>query len=621
MWKKLRLALAFLLIAMLLVACGDPTATPATSSSSTTAAASGAATTAAASGAATTAAVAAATTAAAAAATTSIAQSAGKTPEPTLPPKAEAVTGVNPLPALPTAPAEAKKGGTLTLANSGPLATNIPATPTNSDVVGSWFTVTNLIWDSSLLQYNYTTLQWQLGMAKDFKVDAAGKVFTFTLRPDLKWSDGSPITPDDFVYTFEQISKPNKENPAANYARLADVVRITSYKGDNAANTVTITMAETYARDISLYFGSFWAVPKKVWEGKPYFDPANNPEIKKPSVVSGPFKIESYDPNAGATFVANSNWFRGKPNFDKVVMKPFAPNLIYEALKTGQVDATIDPLPPAQFNEIKGNQDLKTYEWYGAQSEYRYVVYNTTKAPMGDKALRQAIGYALDRSVMIKLAENSRAVPQYTFTNEVSPYFNPEVSRYDFSLDKAKKTLEDGGYKMQGSTLLGKDGQPVKMSFSHANVDVSGKIVATYAQAQLKQLGIDVSVEGKDPQSYLTGLVTKQYDVATGTTGSTVFPDPDTVKFFYIKDGVFNVAGFVNPRLDEIFKLGAFELDNAKRKALYSEAQKILTDELPSQVFYAQVPYIAANKKIGGIVPSKGGRIDLNSAVANWYGV
>lgn len=609
MHKKLYVALVLaLLLATALAACGDNTATPApaaTTAAATTAAGGGAATTAAKP----------ATTAPAAATTVA----AGKTPEPTLPATIAAVTGVAPMPALPALPADAKKGGTLTVAVAGTLPTNLPANSTSADVTGAFFTVRNFIWSPGLLEFNYTTLQWQLEMAKDFKVDPTGKIFTFTLRPDLKWSDGSPITPDDFVYMWENISKPNKENPAANYSRLGDTALVASYKGDNATNTVEITMKDTYARDIALYFANHMPVPKKVWQGKPYADPANNPEIKKPSVVSGPYMIESYDANSQGVLVANPNWYRGKPNFDKIILKPFAANLVYEALKTGQADVTIDPMPAAQFNEVKGNADLKTYEWYGVQSEYRYIVYNTTKAPFNDKTLRQAFGYAVDRKAMMTLAENGRAIPQYTFVNEVSPYFNPDITKYELNLDKAKKLLDDGGYKLDGSTRLGKDGQPLKFTISHATTDVAGKLVATYIQAQLKQLGVEVAVEGKDPQSYLGALVTKKYDAGVGTTGSAVFPDPDTVKFFYVTNGVFNVAGTSIPRLDEIFKLAANELDSSKRKALYGEAEKILTDELPSQVFYTQVPYITANKKVGGIVPSKGGRIDLNFAVASWY--
>jgi peptide/nickel transport system substrate-binding protein len=617
MGKKLGLTLLMMLILTLaLAACGDNTATPASSgttaaSSNTTAAAN--ATTAAAN----------ATTAAAA--KTTLAAAAASTPLPTLPPQQVAAgpgdSGVAATPALAAIPADAKKGGTLTVAVPGSLPTSLHPNPTNADYgVATYRSVAQLIWNQALMDYNYTTLQWQLEMAKDLKVDSTGKIFTFTLRPDLKWSDGSPITVDDFQFTFDNTSKENKENPAANYVALDNKRRIASFKTDAASNTITITTNDTYARDLALNFINTYPMPKKVWDGKPFYDPANNPEIKKPTVVNGPYMIDSYDPNGQGVFVQNPNWFRGKANFDKVIVKAFAPNLIYDAIKTGQADVSLQEMPPAQFSEVAANNDLKTYEWYGVQNQYRYIVYNTTKPPFNDKALRQAIAYSLDRSAMIKLAENGRAIPQYTFQNELSPWFNQDISRYDINLDKAKKLLDDGGYKMDGATRLGKDGQPLKFTLGYdSSSDPQAKLIVTYIQAQLKPLGIDVTVEGKDSQSYLIGLVSKKYDAGVGFAGGGNFPDPDDAKIYYISKGVYNVAGYALPRLDEIFESASHELDTAKRKQLYGEAMKILTEDLPSQVFYTKVYYIAANKKVGGIVPSKGGRIDLNQAIASWY--
>lgn len=598
MTKKLCLFILTGLLAMLLAACGDNTATPASSGVTATNPAK------------------ANTVVATSAATTTAA------PAPTLAAtQATAANassgGIASLPPIPTPPAEAKKGGTLTVANSGPLPTNLPATPNTTETVGAWFNIRNLLWSQGLMSFNFTTLEWQFELAQGLKVDDTGKTLTFKLRPGLKWSDGSPMTVDDFQFTYENISKPNKENPALNYARLADAARIAAFKTDPSSDTITITLNQAYARDLALYFSVYPVVPKKVWEGKPYFEAAKNPEIKNPSVVSGPYKIESYDPNVQGTLVANPYWYRGKPNFEKIILKPFAPNLVYEALKTGQADISFDALPAAQYNEVKGASNLKVYEWLPTSPSWRYVVYNTTAAPFNDKALRQAVAYALDRNAIIKLVENGRAAPMYTFLNDTSPYYNPEVTHYEFSFDNAKKALEEGGYKLQGASLSGKDGQPLKMTLMFDNSDPPGKLLATYIQAQLKTLGIEVQVDGREPQAYLSSLVTKKYDFATSTTGL-VFPDPDTAKYFFISDGVYNVAGFKNARVDELFKLGASELDSAKRKQLYNEAQKILTDELPINILYGRIPYVAASAKLGGIVPSKA-RIDENSVIAGWY--
>lgn len=625
MRKKLSLALVILVITSALAACGD-TATSTTAPATTAAATTAAATTAAATTVAAT--TAAATTAAAttAAATTAATTTSATTAAATTAAATTAATGASltntelePAPDLPALPAGAKKGGTLNMAVAGTLPATLPGNGGTADVVGNFLAMQPLLWSQGLVAYDYVNLKWYLEMAKDLKIDDSGKVFTFTLRPDLKWSDGSPITVDDFQYTFDNLSKPNKENPTAQYALLGNLVTLASYKTDPTAGTVTVTFNDVFARQVAYYYLSFQPVPKKTWGGKPFFDPANNPEIKKPSVTSGPYKIESYDPNSQAVLVANENWFKGRANFDKIILKPYAPDLVSEALKTGQADATLTYMPPSQYNDVKGNANLNTYDYSGVQVDFRYIVFNTTKPPFNDQALRQAIAYSLDRNTLIKLAENGRANPQFTNVNQNSPFYNGDVNHFDYSIDTAKKLLAGAGYNFQGNTLIGKDGQPVKFSLDYDNTDIPGKLVATYTQAQLKQIGIDVAVSGKDSQAYLVELITKKYDAGTGLTGGSVFPDPDATKFFYTKDGVFNTAGYVDPRIDEIFGLGAHELDNAKRTQLYQEFQKIYTTAMPSFVLYSKVNYIAANKKVGGIVPTKGGIVALNYAPATWY--
>jgi peptide/nickel transport system substrate-binding protein len=381
---------------------------------------------------------------------------------------------------------------------------------------------------------------------------------------------------------------------------------------------MTVTMQKPFARDLALQFINLAPIPKKVWEGKPFYDATNNPEIKKPTVTHGPYMIDSYDTSQGV-FKPNPNWYRGKPNFEQIVVKPFAPTVLGEALKTGQADISGASLPPTFYDDLKKSENINLYEWYGVQNQYRYIVYNTTAAPFGDKALRQGIAYALDRKTMITLGENGRAIPQYTFETEASPFYTNEIKKWDVDLDKSKKLLADNGYKLEGTSLLGKDGKPLKFTVIFDPNDVSAKAVCTYIQQQLKLIGIEVTVEAKDPQAYLSAILTKKYDAAVGFAGGATFPDPDSRKTYYTKNGTYNVAGHVMPRIDEIFETGATELDAEKRKLLYREAMQILTDELPSQVFYTKVYYVAANKKLGGLTPTKSSTLFSHNAIATWY--
>lgn len=608
MKQKLSALLLVLLFMSLLAACSSSaTNTPVPAASN-------------AAGQATTAPAAAATNTAAPARPTATVPAAAATPVPTLS-SGTTATGATLKTVAPVAapPADAKKGGTLTIANLGLLAQDLHPNPTNANYTAAWGNIYNLIWGSTLIEWNFTNLEWELALAKDIKVDTAGKEFTFTLRPDLKWSDGSPLTVSDFQFSFDNISKENKENAALNFSGLADKKLVTSFKSDPATNTIVIAFGKAYNRDLALSFLNLMPMPKKVWEGKSFYDATQNPEIKKPTVVNGPYMIVDYDPDSKGTFKPNPNWYRGKANMDEIVLKSFGTSVISEALKTGQADIAVNSLPTAFYDDLKTNSNISMYEWYGVQNDLRYLLYNTTRAPFDDKVLRSALATSFNRTDLMKLAENGRAVPQYTFVYDVSPFFNPEVPRYGLDLERSKKMLADGGYKLEGGVLLGKDGKPLKFALSFANTDAGGKLVSTYLQQQLKQLGMEVTVEQQEAATYTANIVKHTYDMGTGYSGGGLFPDPDSRKNYYATNAPFNTAGYSLPRIDEIFDLGAAELDVEKRKKLYGELQVIMATDLPSQVVYSRVLYIAANKKLGGVVPHKGSTMLNNHTVANWY--
>jgi peptide/nickel transport system substrate-binding protein len=628
MHKKTPLLVVLTLVAStLLAACGDNTATtaPATTAAATTAAATtAAATTAAATTAAAT--TAAATTAAgttAAATTVAAATTAAATTAATTAASAGASTSsISVLPPLSPAPAGAPAGGTFTyISLAGELAPVLHPYPSANDYQQSVLEANSLIWDGAMVEYDYTNLKWNLRYAKDMKVSSDNKTFTFTLRDDVKWSDGSAVTVADYQFAYDNAIKEDTANPDNNFVGLDDLKKI-KLTTDATAKTITFTLDDVYALDLALaYIGSVVPVPSKVWTGKAWYDITKNTEIAKPTVVNGPYTIQSWDPKATGTFKTNANWWRGKPIYDTVVFKGGSPATVLEAIKTGQADYT-ESFPPAQYAAAKSDPALAVYDWSAVNGTYRYVEYNTRRAPLNDKAMRIAINYAIDRTNLIKLAENGLGTPQFSFVNPQSPYYNKEVNEYKYSIDTAKKTLADAGYKLDGSgNLLGKDGKPITLTIAFPTSSNPRKLTATYLQQQLKQLGITINVDGKEFNAYLDQVVKKKdFDISLSASGGG-FPDPDSFKSAAITNGTQNNPGYANSRIDEIFKLGAKEPDVAKRKALYNEAQKILSDDTPYFFLYNLNSFNGISPKVQNVAPGYKGaeHAFTNDQLTRWF--
>ncbi len=378
-----------------------------------------------------------------------------------------------------------------------------------------------------------------------------------------------------------------------------------------------MSLDEVYAPDLALSYVAFQPVPKKAWGTNPFYDAAKNPEILKPTVTSGPYMVESWDPKAQGVLKPNPNWYRGKANFDQVIYKGGSASTVLEAIKTGQADWA-KSIPPAQYQQAKDDPTLAMYDWSAVNGTYRQVEYNTKRAPMDDKAFRQAINYAIDRDNLIKLAEAGLGTPQFSFVNPQSPFYNKSINEYKYNLDTAKKTLADAGYKLDNGKLLDKTGKAIELTVVFPTSSNPRKLIATYLEQQLKQIGVTVKVDGKEFNAYVKQVTDKDFDISLAANGGG-FPDPDNYKSAIITGGQQNNTSYSNPKVDDLFKQGGKELDPTKRKAIYDEAQKIINDDTPVFFLWNLNNFSPMVKKIGGVVPNKGDQLYYNDASTRWY--
>src|SRR6185503_14882571 len=134
-------------------------------------------------------------------------------------------------------------------------------------------------------------------------------------------------------------------------------------------------------------------VPKHIWQGKSWTDPAANPEILKPTVVCGPYMLKDWNTAEGAA------------NFEQITIKPSQqPTVAYELLKSNQAQWAPN-IPPSQYTEAKANPNLTMYEWTAANSAYRLLDFNLNRDVLKDKRVREGIARALSRQDMIQVAE------------------------------------------------------------------------------------------------------------------------------------------------------------------------------------------------------------------------
>ncbi len=429
-------------------------------------------------------------------------------------------------------------------------------------------------------------------LAESWKVADDGLSCTLNLVKGVKFHDGVPLTSDDVKFSIETIK--------AHHPFTTMFAPVTAVETPDE-NTAVIRLAHPHPALLLCLSGALCPIiPKHIFgDGQNIMThPANSHPIG-----SGPFKLEEFKPGEKITLVKNPDFFiPDRPFLDKIIMTINGDsNARLLAVENGEADC---------YPFLLGSQDIQRLEkvarldvtdkGFEGLGPINWLAFNTKKAPLDDKRVRQAIGYATDRNFITKALMRGVAKPQRSPIIESSPFFNPKIPAYDLDLEKAKSLLDQAGHKP------GADGMRFKLTCDYIpGAPEQQENVAQYLKSQLKKVGIDVEVRASpDFPTWAKRISNFDFDMtmdAVYNWGDPVIGVHRTYLSTNIRKGVIwtNTQQYSNPKVDELLNKAAVELDFAKRKALYDEFQMIVGDDLPIYWINA-LPYHAAfDKRIG----------------------
>jgi peptide/nickel transport system substrate-binding protein len=470
-----------------------------------------------------------------------------------------------------------------------------------------------LVYASGLTLRDPKTLQPIPGMAQAWKVSDDGRTYTFTLRQDLKWSDGTPLTAYDFEWTYSMAS-----NPENLYPYLDTFRDIASYRAKDDY-TLEIVLREALCTGLQVV-DSITPLPQHVWSKYSWSDPAKNPEIQNPTVVSGPYKLKEWKPGNSVAFVRNDLYYRGAPNFDSYTVRIAAnPATQLQWLKSGEVDTA--PVSLADFAEAKKLENLRLYQWETEMPEWEFIGLNLRRAFLQDVQVRRALAYAIPRQTIADQVFQGLAKPLFSNIAPSSWAFNPDVPRYDYNIETAKATLLNAGYKLDANNrLLGKDGKPVpRLKIFYNLTNERRKQIATIAQTEFKKLGIDSEVIGMDFDPYLDYLKKEPYDYDLYILGWRTLLDPYYGYQVWSEASIpgLNTGAYVNREVEKLYTQAnrpPCEVD--ARKKTFAQIQQILANDVPYVFLVYRTDYAFINKRIAPNEPTK---LGITYAPEQWY--
>jgi peptide/nickel transport system substrate-binding protein len=414
------------------------------------------------------------------------------------------------------------------------------------------------------------------GLAESWEGSEDGQTWTYKLRPNMKWSDGKPLTAEDIAWT---VNTSREEEWFNHFA-------VTQNLTAKALDDTTVEI-QSSVPDPKLPVMDVYILPKHVW-GKMDADARSKYEGTD-GVGSGPFTLEEFKKGQFARFNANPHFWRGKPAVDKVVLRKFNnPDAMVAALKTGELDAAED-LPTSGFNDLKQNENIVTVEGYqGAMGEIAINGGDGLKKPhpaLLDPKVREAIGHAIDRETIVNRALEGLGTPTQTLSVSPDPKWTPDIADGvlpTFDLDRANQILDEEGYEDtdgDGIREMPGGGEPLDFKYMVRSDSVNAQPIAEFFTGWLKEIGIGTTRKVVD-DSQLTEIIGKgDYDIFFW--GWTPFVDPDTMLSYFTCDQIaddpenptdyYNDANYCDPGYDKLYKQQKVELDDQKRVEIVHE--------------------------------------------------
>ncbi len=468
-----------------------------------------------------------------------------------------------------------------------------------------------LVYTGGLHRLDENSLEYIPNMAESYSISEDGLTFTFNLRQDMKWSDGTPITAHDFKWTYDQVMKPENE-----YPYLSQFDFVTSYEALDDY-TLEIKIDEVYAPALG-QIDFITPLPKHIWENLDWSDPEKNPEINSPSVVSGPYKLVEWKRDQFVLFEANENyWYHGAPNIDRYTIEIVPDNdIAYQKMKSGETDT--GPITPENLEEARQLDDVTVYEWWPAAARWAYVGLNMREGfPTHNINVRHGLNYAIDKELLteeVMLGQAKRICSGYPETSWV---YNPDVPCYEYDPDKATEAFAKAGYTFQDGKMLDENGEQLKLKLIYGpNTSQTLELIAVTMQDYLSDVGVEMEIQAMEWASFLEAQDAGEWDMYIGLWRATI--EPHAMFLLWSEEGIpnLNAIAYINKEVEALYEEAGSTYDLEFRKEKYQEIQRILAEDAPYIFLFYQKAWSGQNNRIQGIEPTALG-IGWNQE--DWY--
>ncbi|KOY15409.1 ABC transporter substrate-binding protein [Paenibacillus xylanivorans] len=438
-------------------------------------------------------------------------------------------------------------------------------------------------------------------LAESWDVSEDQRTYTFHLRKDSKFSDGSPLTADDVAFTWTILHDKSYDGGFDIFSsKVKGGKAYTEGKADHIEGiqvvdplTISVTLEQPNATAL-LTLGS--EVLSKAYYGKDYqfgkLEYIKN--LHATPVGNGPYKLEKFIPGQEVRFVANEFYYKGKPKTEHFIYKTSEGDT-WQFIETGEIDFTSFTATQENIDKLKNIPYLNLLPY--TPSTYGYLQLNLEHEQLQDKEVRQAITYGLDRqSIYVDANQGAGAVANIPTSPISWSYTEEGINPYAYDPDKANQLLDDAGWARDADGIREKNGKKLSLHFLGTKSPATDIFIAV-AKENFEAIGVQFQPEVfADFNSLVSKVEGGDYDVASFSTAMLTDPADGVLQFV---DG--ELKGYDNPKVKELYNKGLATTDIEERKAVYKQLYQLLNDELPVIFTSYKKTVYAYNGRIDGL--------------------
>ncbi|MBG91364.1 MAG: peptide-binding protein [Actinobacteria bacterium] len=479
------------------------------------------------------------------------------------------------------------------------LSTDVPS----SEVGG-------LIFDG-LFHVN-SDLQLEANLITTYNVSEDHLVYTFSLKPDVKWHDGHPFTSEDVVFTFNKIL-----DPSTNTVRRSNYIINQKPILFEATGPLEVTVSLPQPFSPFLLHMGMGILPKHLLEGVDI----NTATFNRQPVGLGPFKFHSWHSSQFVRLKRNEDYHRGEVRVAEIIQKIIPDqNTALVSLERGEIDRA--GIPAKDVPRYRDQPELDIYEYYDLV--YTYLGFNLKHPIFSNTQIRQAIAYALDRQIMIDSVLKGMGQEAHLPSSPLL-WSYPEddrIKKYAYNPEKSRAILAQEGFVLNAKTgMLEKEGVPFKFTIITNKGNKDREKICQLIQQFLKEVGIHVDIQLMEWSAFLKVVNAykdpKEYDAVV--LGWSLGLDPDLYAIWHSSQYPrgFNFIGYQNPQVDRLIEQGRQALQQSTRREIYAQAYQAITQDAGYVFLYIPQSIVGMNKRVKGL--SKPGPAGLMNRIEEIY--